>query len=210
MNWRCESWRDVNSSEATKICTKCELPKLLGEFYANRLNPNQKMSQCKSCICAYQRQQRKAHPATVKEIEHRSRTKNRETQLASARKIYYASREKRLRQLKAWRLTSTKYKQAYGEANNARRMRKGGIPGSHTPEEWEALCKSFDYRCVCCGRSGDLTRDHVVPISNPSSSDFISNIQPLCNSCNCSKRDRHTVDYRANPFTGKGQSLLFA
>jgi 5-methylcytosine-specific restriction endonuclease McrA len=39
-----------------------------------------------------------------------------------------------------------------------------------------------------------LTEDHVVPLSLGGSND-IDNIQPLCKSCNSSKRGRH-IDYR--------------
>lgn len=80
-----------------------------------------------------------------------------------------------------------------------RRARKLGNGGSYTAEEWQALCAFYDYRCLCCKEQKPLTVDHVIPISKGGSSD-ISNLQPLCRSCNSSKHD-NTIDYRSN-FTG--------
>lgn len=90
-----------------------------------------------------------------------------------------------------------------------RRARKRGIPGSHTLKEWLTLCAKFKHRCVRCGEKRKLTRDHIIPISKPNSSNDISNIQPLCYSCNSSKNNRYSVDYRKTPFTMSGQELLF-
>lgn len=101
-----------------------------------------------------------------------------------------------------------------GAANAARRrVRKAGIPGAHTLQEWLHLCAKFDHRCVRCGSHASqkpLTRDHVIPITKPNSTDDISNIQPLCKPCNCGKGNRGTVDYRRTPFQGRGQSVMFA
>ena len=82
------------------------------------------------------------------------------------------------------------------------RARSYGAPGSHTDAEWVDLCAKFDFACVGCGRSDvRLTRDHVIALVTPGSTDYIDNIQPLCRSCNSRKQDR-TIDFRINPFTG--------
>lgn len=66
--------------------------------------------------------------------------------------------------------------------------------GKFTQDEWENLCKQYDYKCVRCGYEKPLTIDHVIPVSLGGSSD-ISNIQPLCGSCNSKKWKCH-IDYR--------------
>lgn len=63
-----------------------------------------------------------------------------------------------------------------------------------TQAEWEALCTSYGRQCLACGATEPLTADHVVPRSKGGSLD-ISNIQPLCRSCNSAKGDRE-IDYR--------------
>lgn len=78
-----------------------------------------------------------------------------------------------------------------------RRARKINAPGKFTASEFLALCNFYGNICLCCWRSAGLvklTADHVIPLSKGGSND-ISNIQPLCGSCNSSKGTK-TVDYR--------------
>jgi 5-methylcytosine-specific restriction endonuclease McrA len=72
------------------------------------------------------------------------------------------------------------------------RIQIQGKPFTHA--EWIALCKHYNYHCLCCGEIKTLTPDHIVPISRGGSSD-INNIQPLCIDCNKRKSAR-TIDYR--------------
>lgn len=77
-----------------------------------------------------------------------------------------------------------------------RRARLLGAGGEFTTEQWKALLASYD-QCPMCRRpwaaippnpSGGAvaTADHVVPLARGGSND-ISNIQPLCYSCNSKK-----------------------
>lgn len=125
---------------------------------------------------------RSRHPEQTKEAERRRRENNREA---------YNRR---------------------GRINTGRRrIRKAGLPGSHAQEQWLALCRKFKWRCVCCGvhdSVSTLARDHIIPITNPLSTDDISNIQPLCQPCNSSKGNKHTIDYRKTPFQRRGQAVM--
>ena len=74
-----------------------------------------------------------------------------------------------------------------------RRDEERGAAGSHTFNQWERLKEHHAFRCARCKRNEPeimLTRDHVKPISK-GGSNFIRKIQPLCLSCNSSKRDKH-------------------
>lgn len=67
-----------------------------------------------------------------------------------------------------------------------RYARERGAKGSHSLEEWIALKNKYDNRCAYCGEKKELTKDHIIPLSE-SGTDFINNIQPLCRNCNSKK-----------------------
>lgn len=67
--------------------------------------------------------------------------------------------------------------------------------GSYTSEEWIALCEAYGNKCLCCRKPNiKLTVDHIIPLSR-GGSNYITNIQPLCQACN-NKKYTKTTDYR--------------
>lgn len=116
---------------------------------------------------------------------------NKECLRAYSRQYYIEHKDK----VKAYqRKYNAKYPDKIRARKIARRTRETGAGGSFTTEEWQALCKRYGNRCLCCGEIKPLTRDHVVPVSKGGNSD-ISNLQCLCKSCNCKKHDK-IIDYR--------------
>jgi len=75
-----------------------------------------------------------------------------------------------------------------------RRALRAGSQIFHSWQEWEQLKAKFGHRCLCCSSPGPLTRDHIVPLSHGGSDD-ITNIAPLCQSCNSRKGTKH-INYR--------------
>lgn len=71
-----------------------------------------------------------------------------------------------------------------------REAKKKGNGGSHTAKEWEELKVKYSNTCLACKKQEPLiklTKDHVIPIKLGGTND-IKNIQPLCASCNSSKK----------------------
>lgn len=109
------------------------------------------------------------------------------------RKSYRENREDRLRQSARWKKNNPEKLRIY---STNRRAREWGAEGEFTEIQFSMLCKFVDYTCLSCGDADSkMTVDHVVPISLEGSN-YISNIQPLCRSCNSSKQDK-IIDYRA-------------
>jgi 5-methylcytosine-specific restriction endonuclease McrA len=87
-------------------------------------------------------------------------------------------------------------------ASQTHRAKYADVEGSYTTQEWIELKTKYDNRCLCCGRheselDDPLQQDHVIPISK-GGTNWITNIQPLCEKCNgMSGKGTKTIDYRS-------------
>ena len=91
------------------------------------------------------------------------------------------------------RLRTKLYRKANPEKirvnNRNRRALKKNAKGSFTESEWENRKKEYDYKCAICKEVKFLTTDHIIPLSKKGTN-YISNIQPLCQSCNSRKGNK--------------------
>ncbi|MBD3197989.1 MAG: hypothetical protein GF317_23265 [Candidatus Lokiarchaeota archaeon] len=58
----------------------------------------------------------------------------------------------------------------------------------------EEVFKKYGEVCLCCGSKTNISIDHVIPV-HKGGENTISNLQPLCKSCNSAKGVK-IIDYR--------------
>jgi 5-methylcytosine-specific restriction endonuclease McrA len=198
-----------------KYCTKCDEWKLLEDYHRHPHTKDRRQVRCKVCACQARKDWAANNPKAVAEHTHKFIARYREDAEFKAKiqaynlTQYYRHKDRHNEVQKRWyesnrerrSETRRKWRQAHPELNKvyhyrwiARRRSNGG---AFTLDEWQSLCTHCDWRCLCCGGDKPLTVDHVVPVSKGGSDD-ISNIQPLCQSCNSSKGAK-TIDYRFRP-----------
>lgn len=76
---------------------------------------------------------------------------------------------------------------------NLRRVREIHAIGAHEEQDWLRLVKACGGCCLRCGGL-EITKDHIVPLAR-GGTNSLSNLQPLCRSCNSWKGTR-TLDLR--------------
>lgn len=140
------------------------------------------------------KEKREANIEYYKEKDKRSYIKNREKRLEYAReyrKTHAPDSEKLNKATRKFNKTE-KWKINMAKCNARRRLKIKWIVDkwNFTKTEWDNLCKKHNNLCVCCWKKEKLTVDHILPISKWWLNN-IDNIQPLCKSCNCKKRDKH-------------------
>lgn len=104
---------------------------------------------------------------------------------------YAYGREHRVEQReysRQWAAKNPDRARAYGrESQNRRRARLAGVLAE--PIDERAIYERCHHRCVYCGRTEDLTLDHVVPIAKRGSH-VEDNLVVACRRCNSEKYTR--------------------
>ncbi len=201
---------------STKKCCRCKQVKDITEFGKNRSTKDGLAWECLQCCKEIRasnefKERRKQYDREHLEIAREQKRKWDDEHREQRRERQRINRLKHLDKisdrLKKWNLANPTYKLEYNRewrATHPERARawhskydalEHGATGCHTAEEWIALCDQYGNRCLRCGHTDvKLTKDHVIPLSMGGSND-IGNLQPLCHSCNCSKKDK-TQDFR--------------
>lgn len=157
-------------------------PQPLGKFQSN--GKGRLKARCKVCQKDYSKAYRKKHREQIRATSKRYREKHKHTEKYKQAQRRYAKKHKAKR----------------SQHGHARRAKEAGNGGSYELDEWEQLLEYYNHKCLACGINkedairGGLTVDHIIPIDKGGTNN-ITNLQPLCQSCNSSKGIK-TTDYR--------------
>ena len=124
----------------------------------------------------------KGKPSPMKGRQHTEEAKEKDRLAHLGEKSYF---------YKDGRTLGDKRREYYNLKGLGRYARKLGAEGIFTTEEWEEIKKRYNYTCFHCDRMEPyikLTKDHIIPLSK-GGSNYIQNIQPLCQGCNSRKKD---------------------
>lgn len=187
---------DDNCDCPGKRCPGCEQIKCHGTFKSYRGKESGLQTYCRACGQARNRSERKREYHKIWRRDNTEYLRKYEREARSEYKRTYREQnaDKLREQARAYDRSHSE-ERAHNE--KIRRTRKMQAEGSFTLVEWNRLCNYYDYTCLRCGRQEPdikLTVDHVIPLSKGGSND-ISNIQPLCHSCNSGKHTKN-IDYR--------------
>jgi 5-methylcytosine-specific restriction endonuclease McrA len=200
--------------ETLKRCSKCGELKPRGEYYRHLFSSDGLKSQCKDC---HNNKGAGTHGARQRLYAQAAAESKRCTACCK-----WKSKSEFHKRLLAWGGLTSQCKTCHNAARNSkrtpeanrasvklayqrhperfharvrtRRARVANAEGSFTHEEFLELCALYGNRCLCCGEQKPLEPDHVTPISRGGTND-ITNIQPLCSTCNKRKHAK-TIDYR--------------
>lgn len=180
-----------------KRCPRCETPKEMNQFSADRCKADGKQTYCVMC----QKEIRRERRAKIKTTGQQWRINNRDRARELCREYYSRHREAQLNRMRQWRIDNpgAAYKAvrswqlrnwdkvlAYSQN---RRSRKLSAEGSFTGAEWMEKCAAYDNKCAYCDKPKPLTIQHVVPLSK-GGSNYIENIVPACKTCNSRIHDK--------------------
>lgn len=196
------------------VCNTCGTPKPQG-------------TRCKPCRNEYLRKRYAANPQLQVEASKRyeskypqkrkERTKryyeeNRETLIAKARRtaverkeagyfvVYYAKNKEKYQMWSRLRSPEERQRQ---KAN--RRAAMYGAEGFFSAADIRRLWDKQKGRCATCAYEGQLTLDHIVSLKR-GGTNWPRNLQLLCKTCNCAKRDLSPDEWAAH--YAKRKSLL--
>lgn len=174
-----------------KNCTKCGQDKPLDDFHNDKSKKDGKRPNCKLChntqIMDAYRVDPSVRLARAKDYyekhhdEIRAKANASPATLEATRKRRRENPDKVREAARRW---ADKNKDKVREWHKVQMSRRRAQSGCHSVPEWRALLKQCNHKCVGCGCQPDmLERDHIIPVSQ-GGSDNISNIQPLCGTCN--------------------------
>jgi hypothetical protein len=182
------------------ICNQCKLYKKIQAFGICKGCYN-KQPKWREYHAYKEREWRLIHKEEYNKKERERYTRRIDSAHEYRIKYYQEHRDELCQYQVLWRQNN---KEKYEKYWRDRYARKKGAEGKITTKQWLSLIKyyCYDNKCIACGkelssniRTDKITLDHVVPLTK-GGTHWPRNIQPICYSCNSSKSDNNSIDYR--------------
>lgn len=127
----------------------------------------------------------------IKKRKQQHYQKNKDKINARNREYYHNNKEKMQKSNKKW-LQSTEGKISKKNSYYKRRATEKRIIETFNRNDAEKLLKNCNGICPSCGKAGEITLDHILPISKAPDWHIytLDDVQPLCRPCNSRKRDK--------------------
>jgi 5-methylcytosine-specific restriction endonuclease McrA len=166
-----------------KYCKYCNNWKSLEHFSYHQDHWDKLSHRCKECDRKYYKDA--YHKRSYIQIEYdRKRSHN----------WYSKNKERKLSQYNSWRKRNPDKSRAIWHRYKARKLNVGGTMDGELLEKIRQYY-SPNGKCLGCGKVKKLAYDHIHPLML-GGENSITNIQPLCRSCNSRKGSRTIIDYR--------------
>lgn len=184
--------------QPAKPRSRCAFECIVCGVTVPRLNSKQK--RCPPCQAKHRAAYVNAHkrrPESAAKIRERTR-KYREARRDHVSAVFWEWSQKNKERL---RETRRAYRAANAEKirhqKRLRRKRAQKAGGSHTVEQFVALCEAQGWKCSYCRElvgQDEMTADHKIPLVR-GGTNAIENIAPACRSCNSKKYNRTPEEF---------------
>jgi len=159
-----------------KVCRQCNQEKDEASFYTNRRI-------CKAC--------KSANDA----VTHRKQAENNpgilQRNIDNTNKWRDKNKERYNKYQTTYQMNKYYTNAAFRLSEIIRKHKRRGS-GTLSTQDWQDTMMYFNNACAYCGKTENLTMDHVVPISKMGSTEKF-NIIPACLSCNTSKHNKEML-----------------
>ena len=195
-------------------CYKCHEEKMKTDHYKQKTKERlaRNADKIRERAKLYRRKWRAENRELSRQIDRNYKQKNKERITENRRKAYWKNPEK----YRAYAIKSSKkegakekkkiYFSEWSKKNrdllkvkeDKRRALEYNAEGSHTAQEVKSLLEVQNYKCLnckCCIKERSSRHlDHIMPLAL-GGSNYITNLQWLCKSCNMSKNAKHPIDW---------------
>ena len=188
-----------------KICKKCKQNKSLNDFHKSKSYKDGYRSKCRNCINEEIKKRRLQNPERERnklrnfrknnpDYDKNWRENNSEKVIEASKKYYYKNLEARRKQGTEYAKNWQKNNPEKANLRNQKRKAKINENGVFLITN-KFIKKLYSSECVNCGSKEKIQMDHIIPIARGGRHSE-GNLQPLCQSCNCSKQEKFMTEWK--------------